>query len=56
MKLLTCLFCEGELDLLNPFENCSVKKVKCKKCGFLYNGKPEKKDKMPEVVILKRSK
>ena len=54
MKFLTCLFCDGELELLNPFEKTFSKKVKCKKCGFTSDNKKDKKENLPEVTFIRR--
>ena len=42
MKILSCLFCEGELDLVDPESISPVKKVKCNKCTFTTQPKVEK--------------
>lgn len=55
MKFLICLFCDGELDLLDS--ESYIKKVRCKNCGYISIPKwtPEKNEKKePEVVILRR--
>lgn len=62
MKFLICVLCDGELDLVNPFDFGSNKKVKCRRCGFNSSSRPEKweredkKNKGPEVVIIKKNK
>lgn len=50
MKLLHCLLCEGELDIIG--EEGYRKIVKCKKCGF--NSGETKHKKEPEVVVIRR--
>lgn len=54
MKLLQCLFCEGELDIIG--EEGYLKKVKCKDCGFTssnkYSERPSKKE--PEILIKRK--
>lgn len=49
MKLLQCLICNGELDIVG--EEGYFKKVKCQVCDFSSSGKPEKKE--PEVITRK---
>lgn len=57
MKFLTCLFCDSELELLNPFDTSFHKKIKCSGCNFTsQNWKQEKKYTGPEVVIIKQRK
>lgn len=50
MKLLRCLLCRGELDIIDEdfFVN---KKVKCRDCGF--NNKNVDK-KSPEITIIRK--
>lgn len=50
MKILSCLFCEGELDVLNQ-DSSSVKKVKCLKCDFVSPDKIEKQDDQPQIFV-----
>ena len=45
MKILKCIICYGEVDIIE-----STKGVKCKKCGFT-NIKEEKE---PEIIIIKK--
>jgi len=50
MKILQCIFCKGELDIIGNFK-AYVKKIKCRSCGFS-NGaeiKPE-----PEILIIRK--
>lgn len=54
MNFLTCFFCDGELEILNLFDNFYIKKVKCLQCGFTSNNKYERKEKQPEVFIKRR--
>jgi hypothetical protein len=57
MKFLMCILCDGELDLVNPFDFGHNKKVKCRRCGFISPDKRNhdvKKNKGPEVVIIKK--
>lgn len=49
MKLLKCLLCEGELDIVGNFKS-SHKKVKCKKCG--YTNVDKTKD--PEIYVIRK--
>jgi hypothetical protein len=51
MKLLMCLYCGSELDILNPHDGNYTKKVKCRGCDFTSS---EKRDKQPEITIIKR--
>lgn len=49
MKFLQCIFCRGELEILQ--DNGSIqKKVKCSGCGF--TNLAETKE--PEVVVIRR--
>lgn len=50
MKLLECLVCGGEVDIIGN-EYQVHKKVKCKKCGFTNTKKEAKK---PDVIIIKK--
>lgn len=51
MKLLQCLICNGELDIVG--EEGYVKKVKCQSCFFESSeNKSEKKE--PEIIIKRR--
>lgn len=47
MKILSCLICEGELNIIE--ENGHIKRVRCQKCDYV---SPE--DKGPEITIIKR--
>jgi hypothetical protein len=49
MKLLKCLICNGEVDVIDA-ERMVNKKVKCQKCGF--TNQEEKP--VVEVIIGKR--
>ena len=48
MKILQCMFCRGELDIVQ--EKGIQKKIKCTNCGFTNNPEPKE----PEVVIIRR--
>lgn len=50
MKILNCLYCEGELDIVG--EEGIRKLVKCRSCGF--TSKNNYFNKSPEIVIIKR--
>lgn len=49
MKLLKCLLCKGEIDVIGN-ERATNKKVKCQSCGF--SNQEEKPQ--PEVMILRK--
>lgn len=51
MKLLRCLFCRGEMDIIGG-ERAINKKVKCRQCG--YSNENEQPRKMPEVVVIRK--
>lgn len=51
MKILSCLFCDGELEILNIQDHSSFKKVKCIACNFVSPNKVEKQDDQLEVFI-----
>ena len=51
MKLLKCLLCDGEVDIVGNERNIN-KKVRCRQCG--YNNVDEPARKEPEVVIIRR--
>jgi len=49
MKLLKCVLCEGEIEIIGNFDSV-VKKLKCLDCGF-QNFKEHKKE---PVIVYKR--
>lgn len=50
MKLLSCIICDGEIDIIN--NDLSInKKVKCKSCGF---SNFESQVKTPEVLVIRK--
>jgi DNA-directed RNA polymerase subunit RPC12/RpoP len=49
MKLLKCIVCAGEVDLVGE-EHSINRKVKCRKCGFTN----EVENKGPEVVVIRK--
>ncbi len=51
MKLLKCLFCDGEVDVVGNFDSV-VKKIKCIDCGY-QNFKDQPKPKEP-IIVYKR--
>jgi len=51
MKILRCIICNGEVDILDSNETIN-KKIKCRKCGFT-NGQIYKQ-KEPEIVVIRR--
>lgn len=53
MNILKCIFCGGEIDILNE-DRSSFKKVKCKKCGF--TNSTVKEVKQPEIFTILRKK
>ena len=52
MKLLRCMFCRGEMDIVGG-ERSVNKKVKCRQCGYS-NEQQEQPRKMPEVVVIRK--
>lgn len=50
MKLLKCLLCRGEMDIIGD-EYAINKKVKCLKCGYT-NAQEEKI--VPEILTLRK--
>ncbi len=48
MKILQCMFCKGELDLIQ--DKGIQKKVKCNSCGYTNNETPKE----PEVFVIRR--
>jgi DNA-directed RNA polymerase subunit RPC12/RpoP len=52
MKILKCIVCDGEIDIINE-DNSIFKKVKCRKCGFT-NLVPKKETKYPEIIIRRK--
>jgi hypothetical protein len=50
MKLLACVMCDGELDIVSSDRSVN-KKVKCKSCGFTNS---DNISKGPEVIIVRR--
>jgi hypothetical protein len=50
MKLLQCIVCDGEIDIINSDRSVN-KKVKCKSCGFT---NIESQPKTPEVLVIRR--
>lgn len=53
MKILKCIICGGEVEIIeNIFNNIINKKIKCLDCGFINESNKE-----PEIFIIrKRSK
>lgn len=57
MKLLSCLVCESEVDIISQEGYCL--RIKCQECGYTSepSSKPKKKQpKLPEVTIIKKVK
>lgn len=50
MKILNCLFCEGELDVVG--EEGYRKKVLCRDCGYQSDNIVAKKE--PEVMFIRK--
>ena len=48
MKILGCLLCEGELDIIS--ESGHIKRVQCQECGYT----SLEENKGPEITIIKR--
>lgn len=53
MKLLKCVFCYGEVEILNNDRSIN-KKTRCTKCGFTNASLPEPTNKAPEIIIMRR--
>lgn len=51
MKILNCLFCSGELDIIG--EEGYHKKVRCRECGFESEKPLTKKE--PEVLFIRKN-
>ena len=51
MKLLKCLLCDGEMDIIGNERNIN-KKVRCRQCGYNNVDEPAKKE--PEVFVIRR--
>jgi len=51
MKILKCIICGGEVDILE-YNGSINKKIKCRCCGF--NNLQTQKKKEPEVVIIRK--
>ncbi len=50
MKLLRCIICRGEVDIID--DSTTVKKIKCKSCGFS-NGEVSA-NKAPEILVIRK--
>ncbi len=51
MKLLRCLLCRGEMDIVGGEQSVN-KKVKCRQCG--YSNETDQNRKVPEVVVIRK--
>ena len=49
MKILKCIICGGEVDIINS-DRSSNKKIKCKKCGFSNHAETKE----PEIIVLRK--
>ena len=49
MKILKCIICKGEVDIVVE-DMSTYKKIKCKKCGFTNY----QENKEPEIVIIRK--
>lgn len=49
MKLLKCLICRGEVDIIGN-EHLASKKIRCQDCGF--TNQEEKHQ--PEVIVMRK--
>jgi hypothetical protein len=49
MKILKCIICHGEADIINS-DKSVVKKIKCRKCGF--TNYVETKE--PEIIVIRK--
>ena len=49
MKILKCIICSGEVEVIDSDKSIN-KKIKCKKCGFTNH----LKSKEPEIIIFRR--
>jgi len=48
MKILQCMFCKGELEIIQ--DKGIVKKIKCSSCNFTNSSTPKE----PEVVVIRK--
>ena len=55
MKLLTCVFCDGEVDIIDN-EKMFLKKIRCRKCGFTNADSKNNKTEVnkAEVIVIKK--
>jgi DNA-directed RNA polymerase subunit RPC12/RpoP len=53
MKILKCVICGGEVDIINDDRSIN-KKIKCRKCGFTNFSAKENKE--PEIFVIKKRK
>lgn len=51
MKILKCIICGGEVDILE-YNDSVNKKIKCCCCGFTNSTSLKKKE--PEIVIIRK--
>jgi DNA-directed RNA polymerase subunit RPC12/RpoP len=51
MKLLSCLLCRGEMDIIGS-EHSINKKVRCQDCGYSNIDAPAKKE--PEILVMRK--
>lgn len=52
MKLLKCVLCEGEIEIIGNFDSV-VKKLKCLHCGFK-NFNDKEKPKNTEIIYKRK--
>lgn len=51
MKILKCIVCGGEVDILE-YNGSITKKIKCRCCGFTNSTFLKKKE--PEILIIRK--
>ncbi len=49
MKILKCIICNGEVDIISS-DRSIIKKIKCKKCGFTNHIE----SKEPEIIVIRK--
>jgi hypothetical protein len=54
MKILKCIICKGEVELVSE-DRSTNKKVRCSKCGFT-NCTTTTNVKEPEILVIRRRK
>ena len=49
MKILKCIICKGEADIIESDKSIN-KKIKCKKCGFTNHIETKE----PEIIVIRK--